>query len=418
MEIILKYGQRKINFHISGGSNIDFVIPPISETDIIRDQKINYSSLYHVIQSKKIGSNSISVGIAINDKTRPVPYSFLIPNLIDELRKANIHPENIKFFITNGTHVPDNDLNYLKLPHDYLNQFKFFQHNSQEADNLVFLGKTSFNTPILLNKSFFECDLKISIGNIEPHHFAGYSGGAKTVAIGLAGAETINHNHSLLLDPNSVICQYEDNKVRQDIEEIGEASGLDLVFNCVQTSNQEILKLYFDKPKLVMTQAIPFIKGLFTTEVKTKYDVVIASAGGYPKDINLYQSQKAFSNASRILKDNGKLILLAECSEGIGSENYYNYINNFSSPKDILEDFLSQPFAIGKHKAFLMAKLQLKNDVYLYSRINSSMVRNCLITPIKNLNNFFSSLVEKMDNASIAIMPNAVTTIPIVNEIK
>ena len=416
MNIKLKYGHQEIKFKIDNNSNIDFITPPPPDINTIWDNKIDFETLYEVIRNKNVDANQITVGIAINDKTRPVPYPLLIPTLYDELLQCNIRPKNIKIYISNGTHVPDNNLNYLELPNHLLSQYKFFHHNAQETENLVFLGFTSFNTPIILNKSFFECDLKISIGNIEPHHFAGYSGGVKTVAIGLAGSETIKHNHSLLLDPNSISCEYTNNKVRQDIEEIGEASGLDLALNCVQTANQEILRIYFDNPKSVMQEAIPFINDLFTTKVSAKYDLVIASAGGYPKDINLYQSQKAYSNANRLLRENGKLILLAECSEGIGSEKYYDYIKNFVNPEEVIEDFLNNPFEIGKHKAFLMAKIQLKNDVYLYSIINSTIVSNCLISPINDLDSFLSKQIPIYEKARIAIMPNAVTTIPIVDE--
>ena len=107
---------------------------------------------------------------------------------------------------------------------------------------------------------------------------------------------------------------------------------------------------------------------------------------------------------------------MAECSEGIGSEKYYDYIKNFVNPEEVNEDFLNNPFEIGKHKAFLMAKIQLKNDVYLYSKMSSTIVSNCLITPINNLNDFFSKQILINEKFRIAIMPNAVTTIPIVEE--
>lgn len=268
---------------------------------------------------------------------------------------------------------------------------------------------------MLINRLFFEQDLKISVGNIEPHHFAGYSGGSKTVSIGLAGHETITCNHKLLLDPYSIACEYEKNKVRQEIEEIGDLVGLDLSLNCVQTSDLKIIKIFFDKPRMVMEKAIPFINQIYTTELNKKFDVVIASAGGNPKDINFYQAQKACSNASKLLNKNGKLFLIAECREGVGSSQYLNYIKNFSNPVDVIENFEAAPFVIGNHKAYLMAKIQTKNDVYLFSNINDEVVKQLLIKPVENPNTFISELIPN-DKTSVAIMPNAVTTIPILRE--
>ncbi len=415
MDIQLKYGKEIQKINLDDSLDIEIIYPNFINTTPLESFDIDISKIDYVLHTKNKSCKNLKVGIAINDKTRPIPYPILIPMLLDKLLELGIDKGNISFFISNGTHVPDFDLSYLNVSPDILSTYNFFQHDSRNQNNLVNLGFTTLKTPVFINKLFFEKDLKISIGNIEPHHFAGYSGGAKTVAIGLAGHETITHNHKLLLDPKSIACEYNLNLVRQDVEEIGVLSGLDLSLNCVQTSDLKILKLYLDSPKNVMLQAIPYINQIYTVNVEEKYDIVIASAGGFPKDINFYQSQKAYSNAGKIVKNNGKILLYAECKEGIGSSQYHNYVKNFASPVEVLQNFSKTPFVIGNHKAFLMARMQEYCELFLHSRMNQEIVSQIMVTPVSNFSKFLSEN-NGFKDLKIAIMPNAVTTIPILKE--
>ncbi len=408
MQYSLKYGQGSITVDI-GNHHVDVISPETKNQMPLSMIEIDFQPLDDLLKIQNKNRTELVIGIAINDKTRPVPYSKLIPPLINKLINSGICVKNINFYIANGTHVPDYDYGYLNLDNDILNNFTFLQHNCLE--DLVQLGKTSFGTPIQINRSYYECDIKISVGNIEPHHFAGYSGGVKTVSIGLAGNETITHNHALLMDANSVACEYQNNKVRMDIEEIGNIIGVDLALNCIQTKDLEILHVFFDQPAKVMQLAIPIIDKLFTVSNEKKYDFVIASAGGYPKDINFYQSQKATSNAGKILNNHGMMLIIAECIEGPGSDAYYQYVNKFSHPSEVITDFENNNFVIGQHKAYLMAKLQSRYKIFLYSSMPNDIVKTLMMEPVEDLQMFFKYISFK-NTTTIALMPNAVTTIP------
>jgi nickel-dependent lactate racemase len=410
MQYSLKYGQGLINIDF-GDHHVDVITSGAKNQKPLAMIEINFQPMHDLLFKSHKKRSELVIGIAINDKTRPVPYSRLIPPLINELINSGIHQKNIYFYIANGTHVPDYDYGYLNLKNDILNSFTFIQHNCQ--DDLVHLGTTSFGTPIQINRSYYQCDIKISVGNIEPHHFAGYSGGVKTVSIGLAGKETINHNHALLMDANSVACKYQKNKVRMDIEEIGDMIGVDLALNCIQTKDLEILHVFFDQPGKVMQLAIPIIDSLFSVSTDKKYDIVVASAGGYPKDINFYQSQKATSNAGKILNNNGTMLLIAECREGPGSDAYYQYVNKFSHPSEVISDFENKNFVIGQHKAYLMAKLQSRYKIFLYSSMANEIVKKLMMEPVVDLQKFFN-YISSENTHTIALMPNAVTTIPII----
>ncbi|MDO8971720.1 MAG: lactate racemase domain-containing protein, partial [Saprospiraceae bacterium] len=153
-----------------------------------------------------------SVAIAVNDKTRPVPYDLMLPPLLNQLEKIGISRASIRLFIANGTHIPMPPEEYARiLPEDIISQYQIHSHDCDQEANLVFLGKTPQGTDIYANRHFYESDIKIVTGNIEPHHFAGFSGGVKTASIGICGRKTINQNHAMLIDPNSMIGIYEEN---------------------------------------------------------------------------------------------------------------------------------------------------------------------------------------------------------------
>ena len=407
-----KYGNELKELLLNSNFSIDII-----QTNIFTPTANNIFSEVNIIdelsnffKTKQKPINQIRVGIAINDKTRPIPYSELLPLLLDVLSNSGITETQIHFFIANGTHVPDYEPFSTFLLNNILNRYKYYQHNCLDDENLIYLGETTRNTKVLFNKEFYNCDLKISIGNIEPHHFAGFSGGYKTVAIGLAGKQTINENHKLLLDPKSVAGVYYGNPVRMDINEIGRLAGLNYCLNCIMNEHKEIVSIIFGKPDYVMEIGIPIVKSIYMVEVPKKYDFVIASAGGFPKDINFYQSQKALTNAAKICCDGGTIILLAECREGIGSDIFEDYMKTFSNPIDIISDFVRSPFQIGKHKAYLVARFLSNHHIAIHSSLGESKTNLLLLEYLSDPMIYFDNLITP--ESTIAFIPDAVVTVP------
>jgi len=359
---------------------------------------------------------SSKVAIAINDKTRPVPNSVLLPPLLDKLHTFGVLHENITIFIASGTHAPmPYEEFHLVIGHGISRKYRIVAHNCDNNDNLYALGSTFRNTPVFVNSDFYQNDQKIVVGDIEPHHFAGYSGGVKSAAIGLAGRITINANHKLLLDEKSTIGSFDQNPLRQDIEEIGSMMKIDLALNAVLNEQREILGTFFGKPAEVMKAGIRLVNNISRVRLRKRYDVVIASAGGYPKDINLYQAQKAMTHASLFCKPGGSIILLAECVEGIGSKGFLDFMHGLSNLKDVIEKFRASEFSVGPHKAFQIARILQKHQVYLYSSIPSDLVASLLLTPIAQLNEIHN-IINEYSDPNVAILPHATACIPIVEE--
>lgn len=412
----LAFGNKTIEFSLPEIRDVDYITPPTISASKNPLKNVN-EALIHPLGGfdwQSVKPNG-SIAIAINDKTRPVPLQYLIPPLLAKLSELN--PRKIIFIIATGTHVPlsTEEMESL-LPSHLRENIEIISHDCDNKSNLTFLGHTTRGTPVWINKKFMQAELKIAVGNIEPHHFAGFSGGAKSVAIGLAGRETINQNHRLLLDPNSFIGIFTENPLRQDIEEIGNLAELDFCLNSVLNLDLEIVKTLAGTPEAVMRYGIPISKSICQTPVYGHYDLVIASVGGFPKDINLYQSQKALSHASLFLRDGGVTILVAECKEGIGSNGFVDFMQGCSSWNDVMPKFERMGFQVGPHKALQIARQALRTKIILLSSMPEAMVRSVLIEPASSIDEAINKALASFEGTQpirCAILPHATNTIPL-----
>jgi nickel-dependent lactate racemase len=343
-----------------------------------------------------------------------VPFNHLLPPLLDKLCELGLQKDDIRFFIATGTHTPATKAEIVNnFPESIVDNYCILTHDCDDANNLKYLGETKLGTPIYINQEYYQSHLKIVVGNIEPHHFMGYSGGVKSASIGLTGRETINRNHSLLLTGNSNMGEYETNPMRMDVEEIGKIIGVQFALNTVLNSDKHIVEVYSGDPVAVMQAGIPVSKKVCAVDVCKMFDIVIASVGGYPKDINLYQSQKALSNACLITKIGGTVILLAECIDGIGSESFSEFINGKTDPQSVLSYFNRENFSVGPHKAYQFARQLQHVQVIIVSCLKDEVVRQCWLTPAKDLQTAFLLAIQgKNKNISIGILPYATNTIP------
>ena len=354
-----------------------------------------------------------TVAIAVNDKTRPVPHQYILPPLLEWLHSHGVKREQIQFWIATGSHVPMKPEEFGQvIPQEICEYYAIRSHNIDDTTNLLELGQTSRGTPVIVNRKYYEADLKIVVGDIEPHHFAGFSGGYKTAAIGLAGRATINHNHAMLSDPNAWIAVYEQNPLRQDIEEIGQFIGVHLALNTILTIDKQVVSAVAGAPLDVMSVGIPVSRAVCGTRCDRRYPIVIASAGGSPKDINFYQAQKALTHASLFAQPKGTLILVAECIEGTGSASYEEFMKDLSSVEMVFDKFSKMEFRVGPHKAFQVARLLNQFSIILVSSIPALKVNQLLMSAAASVQDAYSMAMASYGTDDVAILPHATTTIP------
>ncbi len=420
MVVTFPYGKQKIQLALEGSYRVDVYSP--EEVAPAPDELAAVKLALETPEAQDIFEHhhgSRSVAIAINDKTRPVPNQYLLPPLLEELEKQAIPRENIHLIIATGSHTPMPPGEFSKvLPADILNRYSVSSHDFNDQVNLVFLGLTGRGTPIWINRKYFESDFKIVVGDIEPHHFAGFSGGVKTAVIGLAGPQTIYKNHSMLIQPDAFIGKYEQNPLRQDIEELGRYVQVHLAVNAVLNGDKHIVHVLAGDPAQVMHKGIPLSRQICQVAARQKYDIVIASPGGYPKDINLYQSQKALTHGSLLCKDGGTVILVAACIEGSGSRLYEQFMEGVKTVDQVFEKFSRQEFMVGPHKAFQFAREMRRIHVILVSEMPPDLVKNLLLTPASNLKGAFHMALgySKTNLPEIACLPLATNTIPYIPE--
>lgn len=421
--VLLPFGRGYVSYRAAHDVHHDLLIPRevvraiVDEAELVDDAVKNPLSGSAILN--KINS-STRIAISINDKTRPVPNTILLDGLLAGLRRRGVQDNNVRLFVASGTHSPMPQEEYpLILNQKYVSGFEIISHDCDDSENLKYLGVTSIGTPVYINRRFLEADVKIVVGDIELHHFAGYSGGVKSAAIGLSGRATINANHSLITHQNAKVGIYEGNPLREDIEEIGKLAGIDFALNAILTEKKEILSVFLGDPVAVMRKGIEVINAMCQVPISGLYDVVIASAGGYPKDINLYQAQKAMTHASLFCREGGKIILVAECAEGAGSAGYLEFMKGIGTKEDVLQKFLQQGFSVGPHKAFQIASILKRQEVFLYSSMKPEQVKSLLLGPIPPEKSKIEVFIkEQAINSRIAILPYATACIPIIKELE
>ena len=415
IEYRVPYGEGELTFHLPQSVK-PVIFRPKKEAGARDPVKLVENSLLFPRGGVNLEEvrGSKTVAVSVNDKTRPAINHILLPSLLDHLRKLGFRKNQVQFYIATGTHPPMSESEYrLILPPDVIDEYSINCHNCVNKQGAKFLGYTSRGTPVWINAGYANADLKIVVGIIEPHQFQGFSGGVKSAAIGLAAEETINHNHSMMNDPNARFGVYENNPARQDVEEIGRILGINFAINAVLNSEREIVEVLSGDPVQVMKEGLSRSQKINQVHVAKKYGLVIASPGGYPKDINLYQAQKALAHAGVVTKDGGVIILVAACNEGTGSKAYEKFIANKSSHQEVFDEFKKMGFTVGEHKAYQIAQIALRVQVILVSEMPDRLVQGCLL---KSAGSIDEALIPALQNLreldGIAIMPEAASMIP------
>lgn len=358
MKLAIPYGKTQFELILPDDADVTLMEP--HETPPLPDpQRSVQEALDSMDWSRFVGTRSAA--IAINDKTRPVPHESLLPPLLERLESIGIPRERITLIIATGSHAPMRPDEFaLILPPAILEHYRVISHNADDVDHIVRLGLTRFRSVISVNEFFFTANLKIVVGNIEPHQFAGFSGGVKSAVIGLAGWDTINHNHQMMTHPDAVLGRYDENPIRQDIEDMGKVVGVQVALNVVMNRQRQIVRVLCGDPRSVMRAAIPLVRQVYELPVDRPFDIVIASPGGHPKDLNIYQAQKALGHAAQVSREGGGIILVAACPEGSGSKKYEDWLSALPpenrSHAGVIALFKAQGYRVGPHKAFQIAR--------------------------------------------------------------
>ncbi len=412
--IKIPYGNDFLSYEFSNEYSFDQILP--NENIVARKQELETikNALNNCIGNKEqlYFDSKCKVGIAVNDQTRPIPNNLLLPPLLKKIENYGIHSENISLFIATGTHknLSKSQIKELLVP-EIEEKYSVVIHDCDDTNNLIYLGHSMSGTPIYINKDYYLCDTKLVVGHIEPHHFMGFSGGVKSAVIGLGGRRTIEANHSKIFNPKAKMGIFYTNPMRNEVEEIGKIIRVDIALNVVLNSKKQITSAFYGDPYQVMRKGIESSANVCQVDNNGEYDMVIASPGGYPKDINLYQSQKAITHACTFLKKNGVVILAAACTDGSGNELFEDFFQGKKTWLEIINSFKNQEFRIGPHKAYQFASQLKDHPIILISEMKPEKVRAMLLTPARNISEAVSISKDLLpETPRIAVLPYATHT--------
>ena len=380
MQIDLKYGDSHKQLNLDDKNLIGILelrkspgLPDVIQAGI--------EALAHPIGSKRLAE--ISRGkktacVVIADYTRGTPYkrpnfNLLLP-IINELHLGGIKDENIKFLVGTGAHRAHTDKeNVDNFGEEIVRKYQVISHDCDK--NNVSLGKLSTGNELLIDKVWVDSDVRILTGLITTHYFGGYSGGRKGILPGIVARETIRKNHAMIVHPDVDIAKTKGNPISDEMDEAARKAGVDLILNVVINDKKEIVKIVAGDLDKAYEQGWKACRDLYLVPFKEKADVVFACAGGYPKDVSLYQSQKTINNAKLVLKEGGTIVLISECREGIGSDTFAKWLLEASS-LDALLNTDPAKIVVGGHTAVGNAKVLKRFDILVVSSMKKEDLEN------------------------------------------
>ena len=360
-----------------------------------------------------------SVAISVCDVTRPMPSSTVLPVLLREL--AHVPSDQVTIMIATGTHRPNTqeELDEMLGP-DIARGYRVMNHSAFDSETLEYAGESSSGIPVWLDKEWIGADVRITTGFVEPHFFAGFSGGPKMVAPGLAGFDTIMqlHNAERIAHPMATWGVIHGNPVHDDVRDIAAMTGVDFSVDVTINRNRKITSVYAGDLFQAHEAACHSAKSTAMQQVDMPFDVVVTTNSGYPLDQNLYQAVKGMSAAAQIVKEGGTIVCAAECSDGIPDHGQYKKLLTMrDSPEDLLDMILTGGHNVhDQWQVQLQAQIQMRASVYLKSGyLSPEQVREAHLTPIDSIEDTVAEALRQSGNgARVCVLPEGPQTIPYV----
>ncbi len=361
-----------------------------------------------------------TIGISVCDITRAQPRRTMLEALFAEM--PGVGMEDATVFIATGTHRANTPEEIERmLGPEIAQRCRIVCHNARDDGSLVHVGDTSTGVPVFLNRDWVDCDFKITTGFVEPHFFAGFSGGPKMVAPGLAGLETVMHLHDArrIGHPNSTWGITEGNPVHDDVREIARMTGVDFAVDVTLNRRQEITAVFAGDLLTEHAEACRSAKANAMRPVNAPFDVVLTTNSGYPLDQNLYQAVKGISAAAKIVKPGGTIVCAAECRDGLPDHGAYGEILRSRSSPQALLDMITAPgySRPDQWQVQIQAQIQLEARVLVRAGgLSDDAIRTAHFEPAHDVSQETLGALERAGTgATLCVLPQGPQTIPYLN---
>lgn len=388
--------------------------PYKSEIELVQDalsNPVNSPPLEELAKGKK------NIVIISSDHTRPVPSHIIMPLILENIRKVNKECK-ITILVATGAHRPSTDAELRdKYGDEIVDTVNIEMHFSKNDEDMVDLGVLPSGGSLMLNKTAIESDLLIAEGFIEPHFFAGFSGGRKSILPGIASYKTVLANHcSEFIDSKYARTGIlENNPLHIDMLYAAEKSGLAFILNVVINQEKEIIAAFAGHREDAHYKGCDFLNSLAGTESK-KADIVITTNGGYPLDQNIYQSVKGMTAAEATIEKNGVIIMVSECSDGHGGEDFYNTFKNANSPQEIMDEILKKDrneTIPDQWESQVLARILIKHEVIMVTEAPKEMIEDMHMHYAETIEEAMEKAVQLVgkDDYRVTVIPDGVSVI-------
>jgi nickel-dependent lactate racemase len=367
-----------------------------------------------------------SVAIVFSDITRPTPNHILLPVILSELATRGVLEENVALINATGMHRPNTHEELIAmLGQEVVDRYRIVQHDARDKRQQVFLSKNERGAEIWINGDYMRANVRILTGFVEPHIFAGYSGGGKAVLPGIAGAEIIMSNHGgpMLAHPRATWCQTEGNPVFEEARQVALATQPTFIVNVTLNEGKEVTGVFAGEMIQAHNAGIAFAERAYLRRLPQRYDIVVVTNMGYPADINLYQSGKGMSVAAQAVKEGGAIVLAAECPDGLGQAHYAEMLAWRQTPQELLDMVLEAGFAeLEQWGIQCQTMVQVKADVHLYSSLGPEQTRRAHLKHCPDIGETVAALAEDFrrknggEEPAILVLPFGQLAVPRVGD--
>ena len=415
MQVDIPYGKEKIKVQIP--KPCDVMVP--NKVSIKDQDKLIEDALENSIgfdSYDEFAENLDRLLVIVNDATRPTPTSKILKYLLPVLSSQ----PNVKFLVATGVHRAPTEEEYRFIFGDTYEVFrrKIYAHDARKDEDMTYLGKSKNGTEMYINKLVPEYRNILVIGSVEPHYFAGYTGGRKSFLPGVASYKTIEMNHKLALSDDARSLALDGNPVNEDmIDAMNVLKDLNIFsIQTILTGDHKLYAVTAGDLIKSFDAAIEYAHQVFCVPLKQKGNIVI-SAAPYPMDIDLYQSQKALDNGKLALEDGGIIILVSKCRDGVGEDTFLELLGKADSPKKIL-DILGEEYKLGYHKAAKMAQIGIRAEMWAVTDLDDETIKKSQLKPYSDIQSAIDDAVEvikkKGKQPRTVVMPSGSLTVPLI----
>ena len=361
---------------------------------------------------KKIAENRQNACIVISDITRPVPNPLILPPLIKEIEDSGIPSEAITILIATGIHRPNQGDELIGLVgREIAEKYRIINHFSKQPEDMATVGEIEEGVPALINKHYLNAELKVLTGFIEPHMWAGFSGGRKSILPGISSLETLEYMHGpeMIADPGTVYGNLVDNPFHDAGLKVMQKAGADFIVNVTLDSEKRVTRVFAGDPVQAHLEGCRFLAPYCSLTLDEPLDFIITTNSGAPLDCNLYQTVKGITGAAPVVKEGGEIIIASACSEGAGSPEYKKILEMIDTPEDFLKRLMAREFFIADQWcAQETYQVVVKHPVWLYSEgLTAEEISRYHMTPVDSIEKAVSRLLEKYGpKARWAVVPD------------